>query len=70
VLTRAFPPELVDEVVAECGRVEQRHRLLPARVVVYFVLEVAPGVWTQGFHAARESLAGAWCRCSNSSGER
>lgn len=38
VLTRAFPPELVDEVVAECGRVEQRHRLLPARVVVYFVL--------------------------------
>ncbi|MEW1913759.1 transposase domain-containing protein, partial [Kitasatospora sp. NPDC085895] len=38
VLTRAFPSELVDEVVAECGRVEQRHRLLPARVVVYFVL--------------------------------
>lgn len=38
VLTRAFPPELVDEVVAECGRAEQRHRLLPARVVVYFVL--------------------------------
>lgn len=38
VLTRAFPPELVDEVVAECGRVEQRNRLLPARVVVYFVL--------------------------------
>lgn len=38
VLTRAFPPELVDEVVAQCGRVEQRHRLLPARVVVYFVL--------------------------------
>ncbi|MGA6160423.1 IS4 family transposase [Stenotrophomonas sp. NPDC087984] len=38
VLTRAFPPELVDEVIAECGRAEQRHRLLPARVVVYFVL--------------------------------
>lgn len=38
VLTRAFPPELVDEVVAECGRVERRARLLPARVVVYFVL--------------------------------
>ncbi|MFI6983805.1 transposase domain-containing protein, partial [Embleya sp. NPDC050154] len=38
VLTRAFPPELVDEVVAGCGRVEQRRRLLPARVVVYFVL--------------------------------
>ncbi|MEU3355362.1 IS4 family transposase [Streptomyces sp. NPDC037389] len=38
VLTRVFPPELVDEVVTECGRVEQRSRLLPARVVVYFVL--------------------------------
>lgn len=38
VLTRAFPPALIDEVVAECGRVEQRRRLLPARVVVYFVL--------------------------------
>lgn len=25
-------------MVAECGRVEKRHRLLPARVVVYFVL--------------------------------
>lgn len=38
VLTRAFPPELSDEVIADCGRVEKRHRLLPARVVVYFVL--------------------------------
>ncbi|WP_331752073.1 IS4 family transposase [Streptomyces sp. NBC_00829] len=38
VLTRAFPAELVDEVVAETGRVECRSRLLPARVVVYFVL--------------------------------
>jgi hypothetical protein len=38
VLTRAVPPGLVDEVVAGCGRGEQRHRLLPARVVVYFVL--------------------------------
>ncbi|MER6567188.1 transposase domain-containing protein [Streptomyces sp. NPDC001093] len=36
-LTSAFPPELVDEVVAECGRAEQRRRLLPARVVAYFV---------------------------------
>ncbi len=38
VLTRVFPPGLVDEVIAECGRREQRSRLLPARVVVYFVL--------------------------------
>ncbi len=33
-----FPPELVDRVVAEAGRTEQRQRLLPARVVVYYVL--------------------------------
>ncbi|MET9149650.1 IS4 family transposase [Streptomyces sp. NPDC004042] len=38
VLTQAFPPRLVDEVIAESGRTEQRSRLLPARVVVYFVL--------------------------------
>jgi hypothetical protein len=40
-LTRVFPPELVDRVVLEAGRVEQRHRLLPARVVVYYVLAMA-----------------------------
>jgi hypothetical protein len=38
VLTQAFPPGLVDEVIAETGRAEKRSRLLPARVVVYFVL--------------------------------
>jgi hypothetical protein len=38
VLTRVFPPELVDRVVAGAGRTEQRQRLLPARVVVYYVL--------------------------------
>jgi hypothetical protein len=36
-----FPPELVDGVVAEAGRTERRHRLLPARVVVYYVLALA-----------------------------
>ncbi|THA36078.1 IS4 family transposase [Streptomyces sp. A1277] len=38
LLTRTFPPELVDRVVVECGRAGQRSRLLPPRVVVYFVL--------------------------------
>lgn len=38
VLTQVFPPHLVDEVIAETGRIEQRSRLLPARVVVYFIL--------------------------------
>jgi hypothetical protein len=41
VLTRVFPPELVDRVVAEAGRRERRQRLLPARVVVYYVLGLA-----------------------------
>jgi hypothetical protein len=41
VLTRVFPPELVDAVVAEAGRAERRQRLLPARVVVYYVLAMA-----------------------------
>jgi transposase IS4-like protein len=34
VLTRTFPPELVDRVIATTGRAEQRRRLLSARVVV------------------------------------
>src|SRR5689334_2601832 len=38
VLTRLIDRELVDDVVAETGRVEQRSRLMPARVVVYYVL--------------------------------
>ncbi len=40
-LTHTFPPELVDRVVQETGRAEQRRRLLPARVMVYFVLALA-----------------------------
>jgi hypothetical protein len=40
-LTHTFPPELVDQVIQETGRAEQRRRLLPARVVVYFVLALA-----------------------------
>lgn len=38
VLTRTFPPDVVDGVLKRTGRKEKRHRLLPARVVVYFVL--------------------------------
>lgn len=40
LLMRTFPPDLVDHVVAECGRAEQRCRRLPARTVVYFVLAI------------------------------
>jgi hypothetical protein len=38
VLTRTFPPELVDRVITQTGRAEQRQRLLPARVVLYYTL--------------------------------
>lgn len=37
-LTRTFPPELVDRIVAVTGTRELRRRLLPARLVMYFVL--------------------------------
>jgi hypothetical protein len=38
LLVRTYPPQLVDRVIADCGRTEQRSRLLPARTVLYFVL--------------------------------
>ncbi len=41
VLTRSFPPRLVDAAVEAAGKAEQRHRLLPARLVVYYVLALA-----------------------------
>ncbi len=41
VMTRVFPPELVDEVIADVGRTEQRHRSLPARVMAYFSIGMA-----------------------------
>jgi hypothetical protein len=41
LLTRVFPPELVDEVIAAVGRTEQRHRSLPARVMAYFSVGMA-----------------------------
>jgi Insertion element 4 transposase N-terminal/Transposase DDE domain len=41
VLTRVFPPDLVDEVIARTGRTEQRNRSLPARVMAYFAIGMA-----------------------------
>jgi Insertion element 4 transposase N-terminal/Transposase DDE domain len=38
VLTRVVPRDLVDEVLNYTGKHEKRARLLPARVVVYYVL--------------------------------
>ena len=41
VLTRIYPRRLVDDVIARTGKLEQRSRLLPARVVVYYVMAMA-----------------------------
>jgi Insertion element 4 transposase N-terminal len=38
VLTKVFPPEVVDRAVAAADAREERRRLLPARLVMYFVL--------------------------------
>jgi hypothetical protein len=38
LLTRAFPPDVVDAAVASVDRGGVRNRLLPARVTVYYVL--------------------------------
>jgi len=37
-LTRTFPPAVVDRAIAETEAHEERRRLLPARLVMYFVL--------------------------------
>lgn len=47
VLTKILPRFVVDEVLAESGRREQRSRLLPAHVVVYFT--VALSIFTDGY---------------------
>jgi IS4 transposase len=41
LLTRVFPPDLVDEVIVESGRTERRRRVLPARVMAYFAIGMA-----------------------------
>src|SRR5450759_1113077 len=46
VLTRVFPPDLVDEVIAAAGRTEQRNRTLPARVRAYCAIGM--GLYAEG----------------------
>lgn len=69
VLTQAFPRSLVDEVLAETARVQQRNWLLPVRPVVHFVLamclfsgqrhEEVTRLLTAGLQGARRSR-GSW----------
>ena len=53
LLIRAFPPAQVDEILDVLGRREQRQRLLPARLMVYFTL----GMWIFGALSYEEVLA-------------
>lgn len=46
VLTRVFPPALVDEVIEATGRTQVRHRALPARVMAYFAIGM--GLYSDG----------------------
>src|SRR4051812_9083208 len=72
-----FPSSLVDDVLTRTGRVEQRTRLLPARVVVYFVLamclfsgqgyEEVARLLTEGLRERRR-WRGAWTVPSTAAG--
>ena len=57
LLTRAFPPEAVDAAVASVDRGEVRNRLLPARVVVYYVLAMCLFA-SQGYEEVMRLLVG------------
>jgi hypothetical protein len=52
VLTKTFPPGLVDEVIDEAGAREQRKRSLPARPTTYFTL----AMWLWREHGYEEVL--------------
>ncbi len=41
LLMKVFPAQVVDSVIADCGRTEQRRRSLPARSMAYFAMGMA-----------------------------
>lgn len=41
VLTRVFPADVVDAVIGRTGALERRNRLLPSRLMVYYVMALA-----------------------------
>lgn len=59
MLSQVIPPGLVDEAVAATGREQQRVRLLPARVVVLFVLALAV-FSTEGYRQVWRQLVSGW----------
>lgn len=56
VLTRMVPRDTVDEVLAETGRRERRSRLLPAHVMLYFVLAMT--IFGDGYEEVMRRLIG------------
>ncbi|MFI6763887.1 IS4 family transposase [Micromonospora sp. NPDC050417] len=65
MLTSTVPPDLVDEVIETAGCREQRRRVLPARVVIYFVLALtlfsaADGYRPPGYRAVARILVLRW----------
>lgn len=65
---KVFPPEVVDAVIAECGRTEQRRRSLPARSMAYFVMGMAlhsDGAYEDVLALISDGLS--WAQRSNSS---
>lgn len=63
-----FQRDLVDEVVAETGRKEKRSRLLPAHVVVYYVLALAL-FFGESYEEVMRRLVGGLRFLKNWSGE-
>lgn len=68
VLTRLFRRDLVDEVIAEIRRKEKRSRLLPAHVVVYYVLALAL-FFGESYEEVMRRLVGGLRFLKNWSGE-
>lgn len=71
LLTRVFPPDVVDEVIAAAGRTEQRNRALPARVMAYFSIGMAlhsEGSYEDVFAALTDGLSwsSGWSQSWNS----
>ncbi|MFE2720693.1 IS4 family transposase [Streptomyces mirabilis] len=75
LLARVYPAAEVERAIAACGRSEQRSRLLPARLVLYFVLGLAlfsPDPYLEvmrkmTFGLRQVSLMGAWREPAKSS---
>src|SRR5680860_443197 len=54
VLTRTVPRHIIDDVLTSTGSKEKRSRLLPAHVVVYFVMSLA--LFRDGYDEVRRNL--------------